>query len=246
MPLSIPTVGVVEAPTVVMKFNATWLGYIMGAVAFLDQDAVWNSEDPDELYDVRQQIEQIFTILALGNAVETPIGAILPFAGTDVPAGFLACNGAQYLKDDYPLLAMILHSSYEDDATHFHVPDMRNRVPMGSNGNVIGDNTGATGGEAEHVLTTAEMPSHTHVQNSHLHNIAHTHTFFGRVNGLTPGTSNRMAMADMSGSNSTPSTQTQSTTDSGSTTATNQNTGGGGAHNNLQPYLAVRYIIRAE
>jgi microcystin-dependent protein len=28
-------------------------------------------------------------------------------------------------------------------------------------------------------------------------------------------------------------------------TATNQNTGGGEAHNNLQPYIVMNYIIRA-
>jgi microcystin-dependent protein len=27
-------------------------------------------------------------------------------------------------------------------------------------------------------------------------------------------------------------------------TATNQNTGGGGAHNNLQPYIVLNYIIK--
>jgi microcystin-dependent protein len=93
---------------------------------------------------------------------------------------------------------------------------------------------GEAGGAKTHTLTTAEMPSHTHVQNAHAHTFAndffnHAASAFG-INGQvykaqTSPLQNRTITVD-------------------STTATNQNTGGGGAHNNLQPYIVVNYIIK--
>jgi len=43
---------------------------------------------------------------------------------------------------------------------------------------------------------------------------------------------------------STTATNNAATATNQSTTATNQNTGGGAAHNNLQPYLVLNYIIK--
>lgn len=45
-------------------------------------------------------------------------------------------------------------------------------------------------------------------------------------------------------SNTTGITLASATATNNATTATNQNTGGGGAHNNLQPYLVLNYIIK--
>ena len=42
----------------------------------------------------------------------------------------------------------------------------------------------------------------------------------------------------------TQATNQASTATNNATTATNQNTGGGGAHNNLQPYIVLNYIIK--
>ena len=102
------------------------------------------------------------------------------------------------------------------------------RVLVGlDSGDTDFDTVEETGGAKTHTLTTAEMPSHTHTQDAHSHNISH-------VRSATTGAA---------------TTHIARTTDTSSTlgndvstdnaTATNQNTGGGGAHNNMPPFITV-------
>lgn len=87
------------------------------------------------------------------------IGAVIDYFGASFPPNVLACDGASYLRTDYPDLYAVLDPVFHVDADNFVVPDLRDRVSIGeSDSRVVGD----TGGEENHTLTEAEMPAHTH------------------------------------------------------------------------------------
>jgi hypothetical protein len=109
------------------------------------------------------------------------------------------------------------------------------RVPVGVDSSDADFNTvEKTSGAKTHILSTNEMPSHTHIQDSHNHTQnQHRHSYTE-----PDGTQNT------SDSWTTPFVKSYSSGSTGYTTATNiaatatnQNTGGGAAHNNLQPYI---------
>lgn len=100
--------------------------------------------------------------------------------------------------------------------------------------------------------TTAEMPSHTHSQNSHNHGAAASGWRILTYNYTGTGKQGvaERSVSSGSGNYKAPVVNNSSTDwagndSTGSTTATNNNTGGGGAHNNMPPFLSVNYIVYA-
>ncbi len=200
-----------------------------------------------------------------GTIGALPPGVVMPYAGPSAPANWLLCGGQAVSRTDYGSLFAVIGTTYGsgDGSTTFNVPDLRGRVVAGEDdmggtaanrltsggSGITGTTLGASGGAQTHTLTSAEMPSHTHVQDSHNHTQnAHSH---GPGNETRFVTNSGQLIAGLTAGNAlyspfNASTSTANATATNiATTATNQNTGGGGAHNNVQPTMVMNYIIKA-
>lgn len=144
-----------------------------------------------------------------------PPGVISMYAAAAAPTGWLLCDGSAVSRAANAALFSAISTTYG-------VGDGSTTFNLPNlQGRVpVGKNggtfnpLGSTGGEETHALTVPEMPSHNHTLGAG-HSI--------KVQG--------------SGSSMQPLVTDSPSDNSGST-------GGGGAHNNLQPYQVVNFIIK--
>jgi len=160
------------------------------------------------------------------------VGEIIPWAGSTVPnAKWLQCDGASLLRSAYPDLFTVIGTAYGSvDGTHFNIPDLVERVPLGF-GHVTGFTNyalGAKGGAEKHTMVTGEMPAHTHTD------LGHTHA----DNNATP------TLIAIGAGVPAPSA-VPSVTVTGVGVANIQSTGGGTPLDLRQPYLAINFMIVA-
>jgi microcystin-dependent protein len=161
-----------------------------------------------------------------------------------------------------------------DGSTTFTLPNLRGRVPVGRDTTQTEfDVLGETSGAKTVTLDATQIPAHNHTGTTSSDG-AHTHTFSGTTstNGnhnhtqrftLNGAAGSNMGAMAQSGSAQVPGTVSQqvvtdagnhehtySGTTSGASTnhthtfTTANNTGGGQAHNNLQPYIVLNYMIK--
>jgi len=182
-----------------------------------------------------------------GAAAPLPSGMHAPFAGSTAPVGWLLSDGSAVSRTTYSGLFAAIGTTYGigDNSTTFNLPNLKGRAVVGVDAaQTEFDALGETGGAKTHTLTESQMPSHTHIQDQHTH-IQNAHSHGIQRNSLQANSGGSAAIYGLQVNTGTDVSTTQSVIPTNqNTTATNQNTGGGGAHNNLQPYIAMNYIIK--
>lgn len=186
-----------------------------------------------------------------------PVGAIQAYVGTTAPTGWLLCDGSDVSRATYADLFDLIGTTFGagDGTTTFGLPNLKGRVPVGlDSAQTEFDALGETGGAKTHTLTTAELPSHSHGDGTLAAASAgsHTHTI-SVMTGQTSGAAHNHSVANtvaqggdlasgfVGAANVTVDSSGAHTHD---VTGSTGNTGSGSAHNNLPPYLVVRYIIK--
>jgi microcystin-dependent protein len=167
------------------------------------------------------------------------IGEIRMFAGTYVPLNWHLCDGTLLSTSANEALFMLLGTTYGGDGDNtFGLPDLRSRVPLhvgNSGGSTYG--LGEPGGVENVTLQTANLPAHTHGLNASTAAAVQVPTGgtipAGNVTSAAAGSVGAYGAAPgPAGENLHPSTIAPD--------------GQGGAHSNIQPYLATMFIIALE
>jgi microcystin-dependent protein len=173
-------------------------------------------------------------------------GTVHQFAGPSPPGGWLICDGSAVSRTTYAALFSAIGTYWGagDNVNTFNVPNFVNRVPVGYGSGVFWG-FATTGGEVNHTLNVNEMPNHGHGVNDGQHTHAsnpHHHSYVNPLGGAFGAASGPFSIYNPSGT-----TNTSDTADSMQPSGANisiQNAGGSGAHNNMQPYAVLYYIIK--
>jgi microcystin-dependent protein len=165
--------------------------------------------------------------------MEGTIGEIRMFGGNFAPRTWALCEGQLLAINSNQALFSILGTTYGGDGrTTFALPDLRGRVAIqqGTGPGMPSYRLGQKGGEAEHILTQQEMPNHTHQAKINI--------------SEEDGNTNEANGAILSNSDSVMYNNAQAPDGSLNPSAiTIGSIGGSQAHNNMQPFLAVNFII---
>ena len=150
------------------------------------------------------------------------LGEVRVFSFVFPPKGWALCNGQLLPINQNQALFSLLGTTFGGDGrTSFGLPDLRARTPIHAGS---GHTLGERGGEQAHTLTSAEMPTHTHVM-SGLGSAATSPVPTGAplavVNNAYTSATNLVAMAP----------------------AAVSNTGGSQPHLNMQPFLTLSFCI---
>lgn len=184
--------------------------------------------------------------IAIGPTAPTllvPTGTILEFGGSAPPAGYLMADGTSYLVADYTALHGVIGYQYGGSGLNFNVPNKKGKVGVGRDAAQSEfDTLGESGGAKTHTITEAELAVHDHVIASDGN---HFHTSPGTAFLHSANSGNLYKASDVGGATQGfygwPETMPAGTH---SHTGGTGNAGSGSAHNNLQPYLTVNYIIK--
>lgn len=174
------------------------------------------------------------------ETVEPFLGEIMLFAGSTAPNGWMLCNGQLLDIGDNVALYTLLGTTFGGDGTlTFGLPNLQGRIPVGQGQGPAQQYVfGAFGGEETHTLLVPELPAHSH-------NVATTSVpSTGKGNTNTPSGTTYLADETLTGVNNC---FVYAPPNAGSPAAlaplSVMGFGGEGAHDNVQPVLAMNYCI---
>ena len=198
--------------------SADWIALVNGALSTLISEEYWEEREGGQT--VEETTREFMGLWLDYIGALDMIGAVIPMITDVLPTWMLWADGSTYLRADYPTLYGSLPTAFIIDADHFFVPDLRGRVVVGSGaGDGLTERTlGETGGEETHQLTTGEMPTHQHT--------IHGYGLTSRVGALD--------------------TYDFMVRDIVNSFLNTDDAGGDEAHNNMQPYFALRFAIVAK
>lgn len=158
------------------------------------------------------------------------IGQIKCFAFNFAPRNWAFTNGQLLPIAQNQALFALLGTTYGGNGqTTFALPDLRDRTPLHFGNNAFGNYPqGSVGGEVNHTLAPAELPSHSHA---------------------VVATSAAAPAAAIGAENALPAAAAHQPYRSGAVQAVAmktglvQNAGSGQPHANLQPYLVLNFCI---
>lgn len=187
-----------------------------------------NAQNLNHIEDGIKNLENYVLVNGGGSGSGSEaVGTVKAYAGPIIPDGYLLCDGRQILKSEYKELFTVLGTTYnlstDTDSTKFRIPDLRGRVVVG-----VGsfDTThlftlGEKAGEYEHLLTINEMPKHEHQGTVDTTDV-----------GIKNGGTKSGVTVDFSWNEINSYIGTKSA-------------GNSQAHNNIQPYCSLNYIIKS-
>lgn len=145
------------------------------------------------------------------------------------PRGWAFCDGQVLPINQNQSLYSLLGTTYGGDGrTSFALPDLRGRTPIHENG---AHPLGESSGEETHTITGSEMPQHAHSyygSSSPADTQEPVPNTFGATSG--DGTPDQAFYKE----NPTPAEMRDTAV---------QSVGGGQAHNNMMPFLALNFCI---
>lgn len=159
------------------------------------------------------------------------IGQIVGFGGNFAPRGWAFCNGQLLSIAQSTALFSILGTTYGGNGqTTFGLPDLRGRVPVhwGQGPGLSPYTLGQVSGTETVTLISTQMPVHNHA-------LLASNEDAGAKNP----TGQVLATTTTSAYVATPIDTTMNPASIGAA-------GGSQPHNNLQPYLAISFIIALE
>lgn len=204
--------------------------FIKGLAGALTLGWLFSGSDTTQANDLKNGTSDLNSDSNSNRMVFEPLlGSIMLFAGNFAPRGWAFCNGQLLAISTNTALFSLLGTQYGGDGrTTFGLPDLRGRVPIGpgQGPGLSSYQIGQKIGSEQTVLTTANLPSHSHSLNG----------------SSTPGTSSS-PNGNVPAVNRDGILHYGTQADASMSSASIANTGGNQPINNIQPVLGMHYCI---